>query len=234
MLKYIKSLVELPELCSLRERVNIGVTISGLPECIVTSVQLSVANGSTTSDVALRIPDGIPITEMRNTVQVANPSLLPTLAVTADGNPLFTHHITYLAKSIAFGAETYSARGISDEIYLHQLGTIDFNNPPLDLYWSAQQMITHIISASGAPLAPVFYFEDFEVLHITDFYRVPYVDMINDVLSGLPISITYSAGGIMNFVDTIHKSRLTHSITGNAVTSLSASITYIPPVDKEW
>lgn len=238
MLKYVdKTLVGLFPTLNLRERAEVSVTFSNIPECYVLSAQLSIADGSTTSDFTLRIPETLSINEIRSRVQPGDYNSLPTASVYVDGNILFQHRITYLAKNIAFGACSYTMRGMSDEIALKDKGSIDFNQPPLDSLWSAQRMISHVITASGANITPVFFFEDFDVLHITDFYSVAYIDMINDLLSGLPIAITYISNGSntkMYFVDSIHKPRFTHKISGRAVTNLSAAITYIPPIEKEW
>lgn len=238
MLKTVDpTIARLVEAASLRERADVSLTISNLPECVTEQIQFNIADGTSTSDLALRIPSGLQISEIRGKIQTENIASLPKVWCYIDNRLFFKHHITFMAKNIAFGSCAYSARGVSDEIYLQELGSVDFNKPPYANIWRAQEMIKTIIGISGAPIIPIFHFEDFEVLHITDFYSIPYIDMIVDVLSGMPISVSYVSDETntkMYFVDVAHKARFAHKIVGNTATSLSASITYIPPKERNW
>lgn len=237
-LKMVDStLAELVGRVELRGGVKATLSIQGLDSAVVTSVQLSVADGSTTSDFTLYIENAVSIKKMMELVQPEQPESLPLVVCDVDGVCLFRHRLSYLAKNIAYGAAAYTARGTSDEILLQKRGTVDFNNPPYDKQWSAQEMIKTVLQVSGSGIVPIFFFQDFEVLHITDFYDVPYADMLTDLLSGMPISTTFvsdSGGTKMYFVDPIHKQRFSHKIRGNIVTSLSASISYIPPQERSW
>lgn len=238
MLKVVdKTLVGLLPAVDIKARAEVSVTFSNIPDCFVSTIQLSVGNGTTTSDFNVKIPDGMMLHEIREKIQPEDAAVLPKVTCLVDGAVMFTHHISYIAKNIAFGNAAYSLRGVSDEILLKNKGTVDFNNPPLDVLWSAQQMLRTVLERSGAPITPVFFFDDFEVLHITEFYNVTYESMITDILSGMPIYVTFisgESGTKMYFVDVVHRARLHHDISGRLLTSMAASITYIPPAERSW
>lgn len=219
------------------ERVPVEVSIQGLPECKIMAIKLNYANWSTTSDITAIIFDRTSVASLRTAIQIDDPANLPKIVVSIDGQVKFRHYINFVAKNIAFGKATYSMRGISSEILLRKIGTLDFNLPPYDNQWNLKEMITTVLYHSGSGITPICLFGDRDVLHITDYYEVSYRAMLEDLIREFPMQVTFSdddMGAKMYFVDTLHKARASHVLLGNDIDSMTASITYIPPEQREW